>query len=151
MIFRWKVDHVARIQKLATVVDQHHSRSKRSCVATLLICLKVVFELLFELRSDSSPHHANTINGIDERFSIGVEDVSRFVAWLRAPAANVIVFDDRAAVRSAATVNRHLAALFGFYDFHARSGVGVAADLSRNRATTSVSCTVLRTGVSMIM
>ena len=61
--------------------------------------------------------------------SIGVEDVSRFVAWLRAPADNVIVLDDTAAVRSAATVNRHLAALFGFYEFHARSGVGVAADL----------------------
>ena len=62
--------------------------------------------------------------------SVGVEDVSRFVAWLRAPADNVIVFDDTAAVRSAATVNRHLAALFGFYDFHARNGgVGVAAEL----------------------
>jgi integrase/recombinase XerD len=55
--------------------------------------------------------------------------VSRFVAWLRAPADNVIVLDDMAAVRSEATVNRHLAALFGFYDFHARSGVAVAADL----------------------
>ena len=62
--------------------------------------------------------------------SVGVEDVSRFVAWLRAPADNVIVFDDTAAVRGAATVNRHLGALFGFYDFHARSGgVGVAAEL----------------------
>ncbi len=61
--------------------------------------------------------------------SAGVEDVSRFVAWLRAPADNVIVLDDTAAVRSEATVNRHLAALFGFYDFHARSGVGLAADL----------------------
>jgi integrase/recombinase XerD len=61
--------------------------------------------------------------------SAGVEDVSRFVAWLRAPAANVIVLDDTAAVRSEATVNRHLAAVFGFYDFHARSGLGLAADL----------------------
>lgn len=61
--------------------------------------------------------------------SAGVEDVSRFVAWLRAPADNVIVLDDTAAIRSEATVNRHLAALFGFYDFHARSGVELAADL----------------------
>lgn len=61
--------------------------------------------------------------------SAGVEDVSRFVAWLRAPADNVIVLDDSAAVRSEATVNRHLAAVFGFYDFHARSGVDVAAEL----------------------
>jgi integrase/recombinase XerD len=59
----------------------------------------------------------------------GVEDVSRFVAWLRAPADNVIVLDDTAAIRSEATVNRHLAAVFGFYEFHARSGVDVAADL----------------------
>jgi len=61
--------------------------------------------------------------------SAGIEDVSRFVGWLRAPADNVIVLDDTAAVRSPATVNRHLAALFGFYDFHARSGVVLAADL----------------------
>ena len=62
--------------------------------------------------------------------SVGVEDVSRFVGWLRARADNVVVFDDTAAVRSAATVNRHLGALFGFYDLRARSGgVGVAAGL----------------------
>ena len=61
--------------------------------------------------------------------SADVEAVSRFVAWLRAPADNVIVLDDATAVRSAATVNRHLAALFGFYDFHARSGVHLAAEL----------------------
>jgi len=60
---------------------------------------------------------------------VGVEDVSRFVAWLRSPADNVILLDDAAAVRSAATVNRHLAALFGFYDFHSRSGVDVAEGL----------------------
>ena len=55
--------------------------------------------------------------------SVGIEDVSRFVAWLRAPADNVIVFDDTAAVRGAATVNRHLGALFGFCDLRARSGL----------------------------
>src|SRR6266487_2477191 len=58
-----------------------------------------------------------------------VEDVARFVAWLRAPAENVIVLETGAGRRSAATVNRHLAAVFGLYDFHARSGVKVAADL----------------------
>ena len=52
---------------------------------------------------------------------VGVEDVSRFVAWLRAPADNVIVLDLSASRRSEATVNRHLAAVFGFYDL-ARSG-----------------------------
>jgi hypothetical protein len=59
----------------------------------------------------------------------GVEDVARFVAWLRAPAGNVIVLETGTGRRSAATVNRHLAGVFGFYDHHARSGVGVAGEL----------------------
>ena len=81
--------------------------------------------------------------------SVGVEDVSRFVAWLRARADNVIVFDDAAAVRSAATVNRHLAALFGFYDFHARSGgVGVAAELVAWRRGSRGSCKPFLRGVA---
>ena len=41
----------------------------------------------------------------------GIEDVSTFVRWLRAPADNVIVLDTSAARRSEATVNRHLAGL----------------------------------------
>ena len=61
--------------------------------------------------------------------SAGVEDVSRFVSWLRAPAANVIVLDAATARRSEATVNRHLAGVFGFYDFHARTGVALAESL----------------------
>jgi integrase len=59
----------------------------------------------------------------------GVEDAARFVAWLRAPAENVIVLETGTGRRSPATVNRHLAAVFDFYDHHARSGVGVAAGL----------------------
>ena len=59
----------------------------------------------------------------------GVEDVARFVADLRAPAHNVIVLDASASRRTPATVNRHLGALFGFYDYQARAGVGVAAGL----------------------
>ena len=54
----------------------------------------------------------------------GVDDVARFVSWLRAPAANVIVFETGTAARAPATVNRHLAAVFGFYDHHARWGGG---------------------------
>ncbi len=42
---------------------------------------------------------------------------------------NVIVLDASAARRSEATVNRHLAAVFGFYDFHARAGVSLADSL----------------------
>lgn len=59
----------------------------------------------------------------------GVEDVAGFVVWLRAPAENVIVLDASAARRSEATVNRHLAAVFGFYDFHTRTGVRLAESL----------------------
>jgi len=59
----------------------------------------------------------------------GPEDVARFVAWLRAPAENVIVLETGSGRRWAATVNRHLAAVFGFYDHHARAGVGVAEGL----------------------
>ncbi len=65
----------------------------------------------------------------------GVEQVARFVAWLRAPAANVIVLDAGEPARAPATVNRHLAAVFGFYDFHARTGTGTAADLVAWRRT----------------
>ncbi|MDI9977389.1 tyrosine-type recombinase/integrase [Rhodococcus sp. IEGM 1307] len=60
---------------------------------------------------------------------VEVDDVSEFVRWLRAPAPNVIVLDAAADRRCAATVNRHLAALFGFYDFHARTGVRLADSL----------------------
>src|SRR6266508_1067885 len=59
----------------------------------------------------------------------GVEDVARFVAWLRAPGDNVIVLETGTGRRSPATVNRHLAGVFGFYDHHARTGVSVAAEL----------------------
>jgi len=58
-----------------------------------------------------------------------VEDVARFVADLRAPADNVIVLAASASRRAPSTVNRHLGAVFGFYDFHARSGVTLAAGL----------------------
>ena len=59
----------------------------------------------------------------------GADDVARFVSWLRAPAANVIVLENGVGRRSPATVNRHLAGVFGFYDHKARAGVGLAADL----------------------
>jgi integrase/recombinase XerD len=60
---------------------------------------------------------------------VSVDDVARFVGWLRSPADNVIVLDAGTALRSPATVNRHLSAVFGFYEHHARSGVEVAAEL----------------------
>ena len=58
-----------------------------------------------------------------------VDDIARFVAWLRSPADNVIVLDATAARRAPATVNRHLAGVFGFYDHQARSGAELAGRL----------------------
>ena len=60
---------------------------------------------------------------------VRAEDVSRFIAWLRAPAPNVVVLEGGSARRSAATVNCHLAALSSFYDYHARDGVELAKAL----------------------
>src|SRR5680860_816506 len=60
---------------------------------------------------------------------VRLDDVGRFVSWLRSPAEGVVVIDAAASHRTASTVNRHLAAVFGLYDFHARRGVPVAAEL----------------------
>jgi site-specific recombinase XerD len=61
--------------------------------------------------------------------AVGIEDVARFVGWLRAPAPNVVVLADEAARRRPSSVNRYLAGVFGFYDHHARTGVAVASEL----------------------
>jgi integrase/recombinase XerD len=58
-----------------------------------------------------------------------VEHVSRFVAWLRAPAGNVTVLPGGTSRCSPATVNKHLAALFSFYDYQARNGVALAQSM----------------------
>jgi integrase len=58
-----------------------------------------------------------------------VEHVSRFVAWLRAPAENVTVLAAGTGRCGPATVNRHLAALFSFYDYRSRNGVELAQAL----------------------
>ncbi|MGO9657692.1 MAG: site-specific integrase, partial [Acidimicrobiales bacterium] len=84
-------------------------------VRAYAVSLKLWFEFLGSARLDWA--------------EVGIEDVARFVAWLRAPAPNVVVLADGAGVRRPATVNRYLAGVFGFYDHHARSGLGVAAEL----------------------
>ena len=53
---------------------------------------------------------------------VTADDVARFAAWLRAPADNVVVLDERAARRRQSTVNRHLGAVFSFYDHLERGG-----------------------------
>jgi len=60
---------------------------------------------------------------------VGIEDVARFVAWLRAPAPNVVVLADEAGRRRPSSINRYLAGVFGFYDHHSRTGVTVASEL----------------------
>ena len=66
---------------------------------------------------------------------VGIEDVARFVAWLRAPATNVVVLAEEAGRRAPSSINRYLAGVFGFYDHHARTGVAVASELVAYRRT----------------
>jgi integrase/recombinase XerD len=54
--------------------------------------------------------------------AVSIDDVARFVAWLRAPASGVVVLDGGTSRRQPATINRHLAAVFAFYEHHARFG-----------------------------
>jgi integrase/recombinase XerD len=61
---------------------------------------------------------------------LGLEELGDFTGWLRSPAENVIVLAGGDAARQASTVNRKLAAVAAFYDFHRRqSGVPVAERL----------------------
>ena len=72
---------------------------------------------------------------IETRFdAAGPDEVARFVSWLRAPAPNVVVLAEGVAKRAPATVNRHLAAVFAFYEHHARSGGDLAERLTAWRA-----------------
>ena len=61
--------------------------------------------------------------------AVGLEDVGGFLSWLRCPAEGVVLLGPTSARRTEATVNRHLAAVFGFYDFQLRRGVAVADEL----------------------
>jgi site-specific recombinase XerD len=58
---------------------------------------------------------------------VQLEDVGRFVAWLRLPhaarAGNVAVLPSVESVSSESTVNRKLSAISAFYEFHQRHGV----------------------------
>jgi site-specific recombinase XerD len=60
---------------------------------------------------------------------VRLEDVGRFVAWLRLPAAaragNVAALPTFESVCSEATVNRKLSAISAFYEFHQRHGVNL--------------------------
>jgi integrase/recombinase XerD len=60
---------------------------------------------------------------------VSLETLGEFTAWLRSPAENVIVLEQGTPARAASSVNRTLSAVFGFYEFHARSGVLLAREL----------------------
>ena len=61
---------------------------------------------------------------------VGPEELGDFAGWLRSPAENVVVLPSGVPARGASTVNRKLAAVAAFYDFHHRqSGVPVAERL----------------------
>ena len=61
--------------------------------------------------------------------AVDVAALGEFAAWARRPAANVVLLHDRAARRSASTVNRMLASIVGFYEFFGRRGNRFAAEL----------------------
>jgi len=69
--------------------------------------------------------------------AVRLEDLGRFVAWLRLPGeertGQVVSLPWVEGVLSASTVNRKLSALASFYEFHARHGVDVARLLTRWR------------------
>lgn len=52
--------------------------------------------------------------------------LSGYIFWLRRPAPNVVVLDVEQSRRSPRTVNRMLAAVSSFYDYHARCGTETA-------------------------
>jgi integrase/recombinase XerD len=64
------------------------------------------------------------------------EHVDQFAGWLRRPIGPGRlrpVKDDDGPSREAATVNRILNSVYMFYEFHARRGVGMGAQLERHR------------------
>jgi site-specific recombinase XerD len=60
---------------------------------------------------------------------VDVMELGEFAAWVRRPAANVVVLAEEAARLSARTVNRMLSGVVGFYEFQARHGSTLAQDL----------------------
>lgn len=75
---------------------------------------------------------------VDERglewTRVRLEDVGRFVAWLRLPgtarAGNVAALPALESVCTEATVNRKLSAISAFYEFHQRHGVDLGVLLT---------------------
>lgn len=68
---------------------------------------------------------------------VRLEDVGRFVAWLRLPPVardgSVVALASADSSCAASTVNRKLSAVAAFYEFHSRHGVDLADLLTRWR------------------
>jgi len=58
-----------------------------------------------------------------------VESLGEFVAWMRRPAANVVVLVGGQERRARRTVNRALSAVIGFYEYHQRNGQQFASSV----------------------
>jgi integrase/recombinase XerD len=78
---------------------------------------------------------------------ISLEQLGAFTAWLRQPAANVIVLANGRPARCSSTVNRMLTAVFGF-EFHARNGVEVAKALVDRARSGRGSCKPFLHGIA---
>jgi len=61
---------------------------------------------------------------------VSLDDIARFIAWLRAPTTNVIVTDISAARVSNRTINLYLAAVTSFYEYQVTHGCEVADRLA---------------------
>jgi hypothetical protein len=76
MPFGWKVDDKPRMMKPVQVEDQHLAGPKFSTVAGCFISLVVFGKRLAELQRDAAPHNSDTVDGVDERFRVCVENVA---------------------------------------------------------------------------
>jgi site-specific recombinase XerD len=64
--------------------------------------------------------------------TVGLNELARFISWLRAPREQVVSFNGPAVRRGESTINLALTAVAMFYDYHAR--VGTVADLPLYRS-----------------
>src|SRR5579884_3024243 len=77
---RWEVDDVAGIGRLASIEDEHSTRLDLAARAGGRVRPEVVRVGALELQRKPTSHHTDTIDGVDQRFRVGLEYVSPRVA-----------------------------------------------------------------------
>ena len=80
MHLRWEVDDVAGVGQFAGVEDEHAAGLDLVAFAGGRVGLEVGRIGALELQRDSTAHHTDAIDGVDQRFCVGVEYVSPCVA-----------------------------------------------------------------------